>query len=657
MSAIPAAATTGKRAKAAAVPLDDAARAWSLAAGALALLPLLMTLPFRLGAGLGLVAAATAATAWRRPLPAWLRALLTLAMLAAVFAVMGTHLGRDTGSALLAAMLAIKPSELRNLRDARSLVGFALFAPFAAFLLEQGPLVMTTALVAVLAGLVALQRLADIEAGIASPPLRQRLGTMGRLIGIGLPLALAAFWLFPRLDAPLWGVPERALARPGLSDSMTPGGWLDLMADDTPAMRVQFEGAPPPVEQMYWRGPVLLDFDGRSWTRNRWLEALPTPEIAPGQARWSYQLEIEATDRRDLPALDLPTTVPEGGHQTHGASLVTQRTLSAPSRWRLQSAPPVRFEAQLRPTIRQRALQLPPGYNPRTLALGRQWRAEAGDDDLAIVERALDMVRADFAYTLDAPLPGRHTVDEFLFETREGFCEHFSSAFTVLMRAAGIPARVVTGYAGGYRNPFGDYWVVRRMDAHAWSEVWLEGRGWVRVDPTAAVAPERIYDTLEQRVGAGADDSLGLLRLGNFGDFTDWLRRGWNDLVLGFDANRQQAMLRPLGLDRLDPSQLLLLFTAFAALALAGMVWLLARGERQRDPLLRAWHRLGRRYAKLGLGRAPYEPALDWAARVAPAHPRSGEALLALSRRFADARYSGQNRDADLPKDLVRHRP
>ena len=199
--------------------------------------------------------------------------------------------------------------------------------------------------------------------------------------------------------------------------------------------------------------------------------------------------------------------------------------------------------------------------------------------------------------------------------------------------------------------------MVRRMDAHAWVEVWLDGRGWVRVDPTAAVAPERIYDTLEQRAGSAGGD-LGMLRLDGIGDLTDWLRRGWNDLVLGFDARRQQELLSPLGLHRLEPSQLLLLFTAAAALALAGMVWLLARGERERDPLLRAWHRLGRRYARLGLGRAPHEPALAWAERVSAAHPRTGQTLLALSQRFADARYAGLNGGTrQLVEDLRRHRP
>src|SRR5690606_32270425 len=234
------------------------------------------------------------------------------------------------------------------------------------------------------------------------------------------------------------------------------------------------------------------------------------------------------------------------------------------------------------------------------------------------------------------------------------------SSFAVLMRAAGIPARVVIGYAGGYRNPFGDYWIVRRMDAHAWVEVWLEGRGWTRVDPTAAVAPERIYDTLEQRRSAQGAGGGGLdaLRLDNLGDFADWMRRGWNDLVLGFNAERQQALLRPLGLQQLQPAQLLLAFAALAALTLAGMAWLLARGERERDPVLRAWHRLGRRYARVGLGRAPHEPALDWARRVAAARPASAEALLALSQRFVESRYAPRHGGLrQLVDDLRRHRP
>lgn len=192
------------------------------------------------------------------------------------------------------------------------------------------------------------------------------------------------------------------------------------------------------------------------------------------------------------------------------------------------------------------------------------------------------------------------------------------------MRAAGIPARVVTGYAGGTYNRLGNYWVVRRMDAHAWTEVWLAGRGWARVDPTAAVAPERIYDTLEDRLQTGGgNDFADLGTWASLGQVSDWLRRGWNELVLSFDADRQQRLLQPFGIDRLDTSQLAAIFGVFAVSALAWMGWLLARGERERDPLLRAWHRLSHRYRKLGLAREPHEPASVWAQRVARSHPNT----------------------------------
>ena len=428
----------------------------------------------------------------------------------------------------------------------------------------------------------------------------------GGLLGIGLPLALACFWLFPRLSTPLWGVPERAVGTPGLADSMAPDQWLDLMADDTPALRVQFFGAVPEPAQRYWRGPVLTSFDGHRWSRDRATAGRPAPVVETAAQGWDYQIDYEPTDRRLLVALDLPSRAPEGSSFDADMSLRSDRTLSALSRWRLHSAPPQRFDTDLSPYLRRAALQLPPGFNPRTAQLARQWRQEAGSDDEAIVRRALQWITRDFSYTLDTPVAGRDPVDDFLFNYKAGFCQHFSSAFVVLMRNAGIPARVVTGFAGGTRNRIGDYWVVRRMDAHAWAEVWLPQRGWVRVDPTA-VAPERILDTLDDRLQAGTDTPLQQrwLQLGQMGD---WLRRGWNDLVLSFDARRQQQLLKPFGLDDLGPAQLVTGFVVAALLALAWMAWLLARGERERDPLLRAWHRLGRRYARLGLARAPTKP-------------------------------------------------
>jgi len=623
------------------------------------LLPLLLQLPAQIAIAIAALAISISLMSWRRPLPGWLRFLLALAVVVLVLAMSRFSIGRDTGCALLAAMLAIKPSETAGLRDARSLVGFALFGPFATFLLDQGPLSLLLALIGVTLALLALRRFADAESGLpvaGESPWRGML-SVWRLIAIGLPLALAAFWLFPRVGSPMWGVPERALARPGLSDHMSPGEWVDIMADDTPALRVRFFGAVPTTSQMYWRGPVLWNFDGRTWTQPQWLRGLPAAETRRAPALWDYELEFEPTDRRQLVALELPNAAPAGASLSVDYGLYASRPLSALTRWRMQSAPPLAFEPRLRQLLRQSALSLPDGYNPRTLALARQWRSEAGNDDAAIVQRALRWIRSDFAYTLDTPLLGRHSVDEFLFDVQAGFCEHFSSSFVVLMRAAGIPARVVTGYAGGYRNPFGDYWIVRRMDAHAWAEVWLPGRGWVRVDPTAAVAPERIYDTLENRAPGVFGGFEGLRTVWNTGD---WLRRGWNDFVLGFDATRQQRMLQSFGVQRLDGRDLIAMFAVLAALALGWMAWLIAHSERERDPLLRAWHRLGARYAKYRLQREPHEPAQAWAERIARQRPQDAEALGALTQRFTESRYAvadDRRQRRDLIRALRAHRP
>ncbi len=634
------------------MPFDPATRWLLLATLAIALLPLLLQLPPGVALAIAAAAAAIAAASWNRRLHGLVKLAIAFGVVFAVLWSFGFRLGRDTGSALLAAMLAIKPAETRSLRDARSLVGFALFAPFATFLLDQGPVSLGLGLAATACSLLAMQRLADLDSDIVPRAPWAGLRGIGRLLALGLPLVLAAFWLFPRIPTPLWGVPDRARSSTGLSDSMAPGDWLELLSDESPALRVRFFGATPPRSQMYWRGPVLWDFDGRSWRDER-PQSARAADATPASTAWRYELEVEASERRYLTALDLPLAAPAGARSTPDGHLLSEQRLHAVTRWSLQSAVPARFDAVLAPAQRRRALAFPRDYNPRAQHLAQRWHTETGGDAGAVVARALALINAEFAYSLAAPALGRDSVDDFLFRTRVGYCEHFSSAFVFLMRAAGVPARVVTGYAGGYFNPVGAYWVVRNSDAHAWAEVWLAGRGWVRVDPTAAVAPERVFDTVADRRPGMIGDFSGFARAW---DVTDYLRRGWNDYVLGFNAERQSRLLRWLGVQRLSSGTLVALFALVALLALGWMLWWLRRGEHERDPLLRAWHRLSNRYRRLGLPREPHETALDWAQRIARARPHEAAALTRLALRFSDRRYARSSDDA-LIRDMDAFRP
>lgn len=633
-----------------------------LASLGIALLPLLLQLPASLSV---LVAASwllVSGLGLRGSLPASVRLLLVLIMLASIGQQMGLRPGRDTGCALLAAMLAIKGSELRNLRDAHSASVFALFAPFAAFLLDQGPQTLALGLLATLACLATLARLARWSAGLPLQPPAPLLRQLGLLLLLALPLTLSAFWLLPRLESPLWGLPDRAIGRPGLSDSLEPGKWIDLMADDSAALRVRFHGAVPAPEQRYWRGPVMSRFDGQRWERAEITQALPEP--AAGSGQWRYTIEYEPTDNRQLVALDLPLAAPAGSRLDAQYSLRSERRLTGLTRWELESRPAGANPAPLPAALQRHFLALPAGSNPRTQALGRQWRQQAGQQpgaDDALVQRALAWIGRDFSYTLSTPLAGRHSADEFLFDQQAGFCEHYSSAFAVLMRSAGVPTRVVTGYAGGVRNRYGDYWLVRRMDAHAWNEVWLSGRGWVRVDPTAAVAPERIFDTLEQRLADGQAVADGLLpaislRWHSLRQAGDWLRQRWNQQVLGYDAAAQARLLQRLQLDGggLGRGLLAAAWMASSGLAIALMWWALGRRRPPADPLLEAWQALGRRHRPLGLEPAAHESALAWAMRIQRHLPASP--VPDLARRYNASRYASQH-DPALRRDLRRHHP
>lgn len=615
-----------------------------LAAGASAL-PLWLLQP----TGLQAVLAATAVLGFflSRRLPAVLRVLLTMMLGGLVLAAYGFGIGRDTGCAGLLAMLALKPFETFSTRDARSLLGFSLFAPFAAFLQDQGPLTLTLSIPAVLLTTMAMAMLLPA----ATPPsLVRQLRQAGFAALVALPMALAGFWLFPRLASPLWGLPENSKAHLGLGDRMTPNEWLDVLVDDSPALRAHFLGKTPAREQMYWRGPTLIDFDGEAWIRNQELERRPPPALQALTPRVRYEVMLEPTERRDLVLLDLPLSAPENSTLDGDLSAIAFEPVNNLLRYVGTSSPQARYRLPLDSQTRAAALRLPAGLNPRTRALARQWRSE-NTDPLALTQRFEQWIRRDFSYSISAPPVGINATDDFLFETHVGFCQHFSSAFAVFMRAAGIPARVVTGYAGGHYNRLGDYWLVYRKDAHAWTEIWIDGRGWLRVDPTAAVAPDKILDTVDD---LQAQQGLAGFAGGMF-DTSDFLRQTWNELVLGFNAARQKSLLQPLGIRQAEDWQLVLAFSIGAGLALALTLWLLLRQHRDdSDPLVRAWRRFVRELAGTGHAKLAYEPPLQYLGRLVALRPDLSPAVLSLGKHYADWRYAGLELADDERSELAR---
>lgn len=597
--------------------------------------------------------------AWALPGMA-VRTLLTLTALTGVYLGFGTVLGRDAGTGLLVIMLGLKLLETRCYRDAVVVLFLDYFLCVSAVLYSQAiPALgyLTLVLLVITAAMIELN-----QPTRARVPLRTMLSRAGALLLQAMPLAVLLFVLFPRIPGPLWGLPQDdAGGMNGLDDSMNPGSITHLSRSDRVAFRVEFNGPLPPAPLLYWRGPVLWHTDGRNWTSGR-DKTVAAPAAGLGftpldTGRLEYTVTLEPHNRGWLYALDLPLTVPAQARRTADLFLVADKPVRQLMRYTAVSATSYRTDA-LSGAERARALQLPPA-NPAARALGAQWRRQAADD-AAVVAQALHFFAEEpFYYTLDPPPLAGDSVDEFLFETRRGFCEHYSAAFTVLMRAAGIPARIVTGYQGGEVNPLGDYLIVRQRDAHAWSEVWLTGRGWVRVDPTAAVAPSRIEEGIDSAL---PKEQPGLLRdigsnaLGALWQRSrlawDTLNNRWNQWVLAYGPDNQTALLARFGLRSWTGMALTLLAGIVLLLAALGIVLLLRR-RRRLDPAQALYLRFCRKLARRGIVRAPSEGPAAFAARVQQQLPSRREAVALINRLYIAIRY-GSLYSADQMKQLRR---
>ncbi len=581
-----------------------------------------------------------------RPMPRMIRFALTFGAFIAVYAQYGNVAGQTAGVALLTVMASLKLTELNTRRDVMVMVQLMYFILITHFLFSQE--IWTVVYLLVCAVLIT-SLLVEANHPDAALPLRASLRLGGRLVLHALPLMVVLFLLFPRIPGPLWGLPTDAgAAQSGLGDDMAPGEIQNLIESDEVAFRVRFDGAVPPADELYWRGPVLANFDGRRWKAGlRPASVAATAEL--GDPAYRYEITLEAQRRPWLLALDLPsrTGLPQDATLTADYQLVAGAEVKERRLYQLTSHPHYRLQTELPEAQRRVFLQLPIGSNPRTRALARQWR-EQGLDDIGMVKAALEMFRGNaFYYTLHPPVLGRDSVDEFLFDTHRGFCEHYSSSFTVLMRAAGIPARVVTGYQGGSKNDYGDYYLVRQSDAHAWSEVWLAGQGWIRVDPTAAVSPQRI----EKGIGAaleGSDELPAYLDPSRrsyqlralLEARWDWANAEWNRWVLGYGPDLQTEVLGRLGLA--DWSDMILALTVAISLILGVLGLSLMRQflpRREEDPVQQQWLKARKRLARAGFEQRPDEGPQDFASRVAAGRPDLAAAVQAICVLYLRLRY------------------
>jgi transglutaminase-like putative cysteine protease len=554
-----------------------------------------------------------------------------------------TFNGLPAGTALLALVAGLKLLETQTQRDIYVITLIIYFVSVSA-LLESVSFLLLAYLIGVC--WLTTATLLRLTATLPVPDWRRGLRYAARVLSQALPLALVLWLLFPRFAGPLWHIPDDGRsAESGLSDTMSPGDIDQLALSDDVAFRVRFEAATPPPQELYWRGPVLHDFDGRTW-RRAYPSSSNAPPLQPQGPAYRYTVSLEPHQHTWIFALDWPSQwdLPSG-FLTSDYTLVQRDRVSRPIEVSATSYTRVQSSQPLSPLMRKRDTRLPPKRNPRALQLAQTLR-DAHPDDADYIRAVLGMfTQQPFYYTLTPPKLAGNSVDEFLFDTKRGFCEHYASAFAMLMRAAGIPARVVTGYQGGTFNRFAGYWILRQSDAHAWDEVWIDGRGWVRVDPTSAIAPGRVEQgpdgamsadeplarRWQRRIPWLADTRLRL----------DALRQIWRERILFFDQDSQQKLLEWLRIPEPDGQKLVMLLAAALTVVLCWLTW---QVRREADPtrkelLIRAYARLCAKLAAVGLPRMAHEGAEDYAVRIAQRRPDLGPAVTAFCRHYSSLRY------------------
>lgn len=560
----------------------------------------------------------------------------------------GYFVGRDPSVAFLFVLVAAKYAEVRRANDATLLLCLAAFLLLTQYFYSQTVISALITLPAVMALAYSLAILRDPQ---NPDSFRSQLRLISTLLLQGLPLAALLFVVFPRLPGPLWSLPEDAMATTGLSDSMSPGSIGQLSQSDAVAFRVDFEGTVPPVNQRYWRGPVLTSFDGQSWGVSRIMyEAVKSYE-GPPDILLNYSVTLQPHRQRWLFALDQSVGYPQPNNtsiaRTKGSSslarvfsdgqMLSNKPVSQVLRYRQSSLLSNAFTPPRPPAANTLSL---PGKNPRTIAFAEQLR-QRSNSDLDYAQAVMQHFNQQpYFYTLSPQLLGDSPVDEFLFDTRAGFCEHYAAAFVVMMRAAGIPSRVVTGYLGGEMN--NGYMIVRQSDAHAWAEAFIDGV-WQRFDPTGAVAPSRV----EQGLAAALPDEAAVPRLARLD--AGWVRdlqlrwdsmnHHWQRLVIDFNNDSQDKLWEKLGIGKPQLWQITVIVLAIAALW--SMLVLGFPGLRPSRYAVqeRYWRRLCQLLNRRGLVRLNHESPNEYLLRAGLTWPHQAERFSRLAKTFDTLRF------------------
>ena len=631
---------------------------WILIAFAASALPLLPYLPLWLPFACGL------AIVWRVQIyrARWgapgraLKLLLVLICVAGLLLSFGNLAGLDPMVSLLVSAHALKLLEMQQKRDALITLYLGLFVAVILCLFDQQfttGLIVLLSLTAVMAGLAGINQ-SDQHSGSLRP-----LKTAAIIVLQALPLMLAVFLVLPRLG-PLWDVPgPGGSARTGMSDTLGPGDITRLGRSARTAFRVQFDGPAPARQQLYWRGMTLSDFDGRTWSRSgssgyplpavQWFGETLDQGLQRAGPAVDYDVTLESTGNTWLYSLQMPEPRSADVGLLRDFNLLSRHPVNSRSGYRVRSWPSEAMDVTgLTPLRQYLETRLPPNSNPQTAAIAGRWGQEAPSAE-ALIDRVLGLYNREFFYTLEPPGLGVHSVDEFLWSTKRGFCEHFASSFVFFMRAAGVPARVVVGYQGGEIHPEGGYLIVRQYDAHAWAEVWLQGRGWVRIDPTAAVAPERIsrglLDYFSGREALFGDTPLSLMRFRDVAWINqlrlqmDAFEYSWSKWVLGYDDVQSDVLTRLLG--EIDARRMALFLLAAGLLALAPVLIfsLLPRASSRQHPLDREYLRFCAKMARRGHQRRSGETVRDFALRCAAAEPQHAQAIHFISTSYEQGRY------------------